>query len=220
MPFKNIKEKKEYDRQYYLNNRNRIIEHSKLYYAENKKEGLKKRRQYWIDNKDKIAKQRKQYYKDNAEEIKEYQREYIKNNPEKAKESRKQYYYNNIEKMREANQRYRHNNSEKLKEHHKQYYRTGNGKAVNQRCHSKRRAREKEIINTLTAQEWLDILEEYNYRCAYCDVEFEVENMPHKDHVIPITKGGHNVKENIVPACQSCNSKKGTKIEYIGEVSR
>ncbi|MCK4464389.1 MAG: HNH endonuclease [Bacteroidales bacterium] len=37
-------------------------------------------------------------------------------------------------------------------------------------------------------------------------------NRETKDHVIPISKGGDNTKENIVPACQSCNSKKFNKI--------
>ena len=42
--------------------------------------------------------------------------------------------------------------------------------------------------------------------------------MPTKDHVIPISKGGHNTKENIVPACQSCNNKKYNKILEVEEV--
>lgn len=29
-----------------------------------------------------------------------------------------------------------------------------------------------------------------------------------RDHVIPVSKGGLNIKHNIVPACKSCNSSK------------
>ncbi|MDB4875733.1 MAG: hypothetical protein JWM41_2179 [Gemmatimonadetes bacterium] len=29
------------------------------------------------------------------------------------------------------------------------------------------------------------------------------------DHVIPISRGGSHTRENVVPACRSCNSKKG-----------
>ena len=36
--------------------------------------------------------------------------------------------------------------------------------------------------------------------------------MPTRDHIIPISKGGNNVKENIVPAYRSCNSKKHNKL--------
>lgn len=31
------------------------------------------------------------------------------------------------------------------------------------------------------------------------------------DRVIPLSRGGSNFIENIVPACGSCNSRKGTR---------
>ena len=46
----------------------------------------------------------------------------------------------------------------------------------------------------------------------YEDKEFNLFDRPTRDHVIPISKGGNNTKENIVPACGSCNSKKKDKI--------
>lgn len=33
------------------------------------------------------------------------------------------------------------------------------------------------------------------------------------DHRTPIARGGSNGIENLVPACNSCNSKKGTRTE-------
>jgi len=102
-------------------------------------------------------------------------------------------------------------------ENHRYWRKTEKGKANSQRGKTKRRAKERNIINTLTSQEWLDILEEYNYRCAYCDVEFDIENMSTQDHIIPISKGGDNTKDNVVPACKGCNSKKFNKILKEGD---
>jgi len=100
------------------------------------------------------------------------------------------------------------NEKDKMLEYQKKYLLTEKGRACRQRSDCKRRTKGKEITNTLTSDEWFDILEKYNYRCVHCGVEFDCENLPTRDHIIPISKGGNNIKENIVPACRSCNSKK------------
>lgn len=58
-----------------------------------------------------------------------------------------------------------------------------------------------------TVEEWGVILGKFNNRCAYCGIDGHMT----MDHVIPIIKGGTNWPSNIVPACKSCNSSKGTK---------
>lgn len=73
---------------------------------------------------------------------------------------------------------------------------------------AKRRARLAGVEATLTPQEWNDLLEAYRHRCAYCGVDGPMT----QDHVVPISAGGGHTKDNVVPACQSCNSRKGTKI--------
>ncbi len=69
------------------------------------------------------------------------------------------------------------------------------------------RARKAGLSATLTLAEWLDTLDRYQYRCAYCSTGFyEV-----LEHYIPLTAGspgGGTTKENCVPSCQSCNAKK------------
>ena len=87
-------------------------------------------------------------------------------------------------------------------EYRKEYYKTERGKATAQRSRITRLTREEETINTLTSAEWLNILEDYRYKCAYCGKDFGPSNMPVRDHVIPISRGGNNTKENVVPALQ------------------
>ena len=64
----------------------------------------------------------------------------------------------------------------------------------------------------LTSVQWIELLREHDYACHYCGVcESDVVKLT-RDHIIPVTKGGLHTKDNIVPACQPCNARKGTKI--------
>lgn len=67
----------------------------------------------------------------------------------------------------------------------------------------------------------VDVLREaQGDRCTYCDVEmiFESTDLGPKDprlatldHVLPISRGGAHVWENVVIACSYCNASKGAK---------
>ncbi len=80
----------------------------------------------------------------------------------------------------------------------------------------KRRARKKELLNTLTVKEWNMILKHFNKSCAYCGMT-ENEHVKqkrqvlHQEHFIPLSKGGEYTVNNIIPACENCNSSKGAK---------
>jgi len=123
---------------------------------------------------------------------------------------------NNPNYMESYKKKYRENHSDIIRSYHerynKEYNKTEKGKASKQRNSFNRRKNTNNSINTFTAQQWLQILEEYDYRCAYCGIEFSDINLPTRDHVISISKGGDNTKENIVPACRICNSKKYNKV--------
>jgi 5-methylcytosine-specific restriction endonuclease McrA len=43
--------------------------------------------------------------------------------------------------------------------------------------------------------------------CAYCDQACETV-----DHIVPLNRGGDNQKQNLTPACRSCNSSKGDRL--------
>jgi 5-methylcytosine-specific restriction endonuclease McrA len=48
------------------------------------------------------------------------------------------------------------------------------------------------------------------YLCMYCGHDF---SRPHltRDHVMPVSKGGRDIWENVVAACFHCNSRKGSR---------
>ena len=48
------------------------------------------------------------------------------------------------------------------------------------------------------------------FTCQYCDTAFAPEHLTF-DHVVPAAQGGTRRWENIVTACEPCNSKKGAR---------
>lgn len=57
----------------------------------------------------------------------------------------------------------------------------------------------------LTYSEWQETLAYFDHRCAYCRRRRKLQ----QEHVIPVSQGGGYTKANIIPACASCNYKKG-----------
>ena len=45
--------------------------------------------------------------------------------------------------------------------------------------------------------------------CAYCGTRMHPFGTLTMDHVVPRCKGGPDTIDNLVPACQACNSEKG-----------
>lgn len=52
--------------------------------------------------------------------------------------------------------------------------------------------------------------------CSYCTCEISDElpdNHPQKataDHILPVSQGGADLIENLIPACLRCNEQRGT----------
>jgi hypothetical protein len=50
-----------------------------------------------------------------------------------------------------------------------------------------------------------------NYRCQYCGTKYP-HNMLTVDHIIPKSRGGKNIWENLVTCCQHCNRYKDDRL--------
>lgn len=72
------------------------------------------------------------------------------------------------------------------------------------------RARRKLSIGAdrITAEEWAAVVAWYDGRCAYCDAAGKMT----MDHVVPLALGGKHAVENVVPACKTCNGRKGDRL--------
>jgi 5-methylcytosine-specific restriction endonuclease McrA len=96
-------------------------------------------------------------------------------------------------------------------EHHLAYRRDYRAKNLDKVLADNRRRRAVEKgaqVRDLTAEQWLAIKELFGNCCAYCGRQMQRLT---QDHVIPLTKGGNHTATNVVPACQSCNSRKGNR---------
>lgn len=86
----------------------------------------------------------------------------------------------------------------------------------NKRRHNKFISKEKcrtGEVPELTLAEWKECMLHFKGCCAYCgkpEGRTKAEKLD-RDHLIPISKGGKTVKNNVIPACRTCNRGRGNR---------
>lgn len=102
---------------------------------------------------------------------------------------------------------------EDRKKCHERYYKR-NKEAIQRRLFLSKAKRRAMTEPAHTWDEWIELLKKHDNRCYYCNCKMTKtagKRQRTRDHIIPLTKGGKDTIENIVPACRSCNSSKGVK---------
>lgn len=187
---------------------------------------LLRKRIYKARNKEHIAQQDRSYREQHRSEYATYSRQYRERNPEKQKmlykqqnarrsEYLKAYRKENRSRIllykkqyndehKEARQQYYEANKERLSENRKLW--RDNNRDRRQIANQRRRTLKKALPATLTEEEWKETKEYFSNRCAYCGRKLKLT----QDHFVPLSKGGSYTQENIVPACNTCNSSKQT----------
>ena len=130
--------------------------------------------------------QRKTYLKNKKAYFRRAKR-WAEKNPEKRREVALSYALKNIDKIKKWTK----DNPEKLRDGRR-------------RRQAKRRAAQCDAGGNVSKDEWVSVGQINDGMCVYCGNEAIAI-----DHFIPISKGGRNEVGNLVPACTSCNSKKG-----------
>lgn len=192
---------KKHDKEYYRQNQCQVKARHREYYSENKESISIHRKEHYANGGGKERKA--QYYQDNIQEIKAKRAEYRKENREKIRENMWKYYHERGGK--EQHKLYRIANRPLINDLYNRYYHSDRGHAIIITIKNRRWSLQNKLLSTLTPEEWLDTLEYFDNSCAYCGTS---EADLHRDHVIPLSKGGFYVQSNLVPACKSCNSSK------------
>jgi hypothetical protein len=103
---------------------------------------------------------------------------------------------------------------QKRRDYNKKYYLDQKHKEQQHNRLRKYKLKRREILSGHHWSEWIELLKNHDNRCYYCGVKMTKKLEPKqrtRDHKIPLSKGGTDSICNIVPACRSCNSAKGTK---------
>lgn len=149
----------------------------------------------------------KKYRENHCKEKKELDKKYRENH----KNERRIWLLDNRERIivykKMYDEEYRKNNIEKIKLLQKEYRK--NNRDICNLLSSNYRARKRNChVIDLTRKQWEFIKEFHRHRCYYCGIK---PMRLTKDHIIPLSRGGAHSMDNIVPACQPCNSRKGAR---------
>jgi len=158
--------------------------------TEKQKESLKK---YYLKNKEKLNKLAKENYINNKEQKLKVRKEYVEKNPEKIKQQQRNWYLKNKDSKNKKGCEYVKNN--KLKHNIASEKRRSN---KNNSCDKS--------INEFSI---LEMMETQLGKCVYCKID--IKEKFHIDHIIPLSKNGLHIIQNIQLLCPTCNISKGSK---------
>lgn len=136
---------------------------------------------------------------------------WYKTNRDRGKASRLAYHNANRERLRAYMITYYKTNNENIKRKVATWKKINPEKANT--LNHQYRARKRGVGGSHTTAEWEKLKGLYKNCCAYCG---KIEPL-HRDHIIPLILGdaSSNNISNIIPACRSCNSSKGTKTKPV-----
>lgn len=149
-------------------------------------------------------------YKD-PERQRAYALEWLKRNPQKARDAVRRWRARNPELTRERRRQYRRvaylRDPARINAQTAAYL--ARHPEVKRAKDQAYRARKIAAGGSFTGAEWLELVARWGNACAYDGKAGPLE----PDHRMPLSRGGTNFIENILPACRSCNARKHNMTE-------
>ena len=146
--------------------------------------------------------------------VKKNSADYYAKNKETIKQNVKDWCLRNSEKLKETKSKYREKTAERFNNYRKDWRKKNPD--IARRDKYARRAREKSCAGSISVGITEDLLKKQKSRCACCATTLADGNI-HRDHIVPLARGGDNSDENIQLLCGKCNRSKGAKdpIEFM-----
>tara|TARA_R110002126_G_scaffold62700_5_gene161285 strand:+ start:4398 stop:5198 length:801 start_codon:yes stop_codon:yes gene_type:complete len=207
---------KEESKKYRKANEKKIKQFKKEWYQQNKDKILENKKKYCVKNKEQIKEYGKLYYLENKNFIREKNKEYRKKNKEYHTEYGKQYYENNKQKLKE----YRENNQERIKYFRENYKERKNKlrrdkrkvdplykMKDNLRARTRSAFKNKRYYKTSKTQEMLgvdwEVCKAHIERQFTKDMNWSNYGEWHIDHIIPLASA--STEEELKKLCHYSN---------------
>lgn len=100
---------------------------------------------------------------------------------------------------------------EEILQYHIQYYQTPQGQLALFNGYAKRRKREELQGAGINKEQWLEMMQFFEWKCAYSGVLVNTKNNRSIDHITPLAGGGEHEIWNCVPMDKSLNTSKQDK---------
>jgi 5-methylcytosine-specific restriction endonuclease McrA len=178
---------REYQRAYYLKNREKKLAYAREYVAQNYEKVRAAQKGSYNKNPEKYRQRSRENYYADAEAKKAYQSAYRRANPSKVNETNKAWNRAHPENVKAIRDRWRAANLDKWAEKERRRRAVKIGTAV------------MKITRSILAARW-DYYGGLCWMCGKPAVEW--------DHVKPLARGGAHIPANLRPACRFCNASK------------
>lgn len=190
----------------------KVSAYNRAYRIKNRERIAIVQRAYRKRNKERIAARAKTYRIEHADKIAAKDREYRQTHKEERAATDKAWYKANRERLAARNKVYRDSHKEETRVYDKA--RRAQYPAQTVELDRKNSLRKRGVELGHTPAEWETMLIRFGYLCLCCG---RSTDDIHRDHVVPISKGGTDEIANIQPLCNVCNSRKSNKIiDYRG----